>query len=273
MDEEGSVVKTRAEISREKRSSMAWRKPSNTEEESLERGTVEHADVARKLQAKDNPIDDERRVYANVLKHKFARVICDEGHRLKNTLTRNHRAVYTVYARYKWIITATPMINAVSDYLGYLNFFWHPSWSVEEYDEYPDKYGDIYTTEYADQFLAKFPEYGEKFTCDQQATSTPFWVIDPRPFSRLVNRNQMTGTVAFNALRSILSLLQLRYTMASRLEVNEQTVRIGDSIPMYRITTVEIDLQAWEERQYKKIWDSYVPYLVRKASKTGGGER
>jgi hypothetical protein len=74
------------------------------------------------------------------------------------------------------------MINAVSELLGLSQLLLASPWSVEEYDEYPDMNGDLYTTEYADQFLAKFPEYGEQFTSDQQATLTPFWVIDPRRF-------------------------------------------------------------------------------------------
>jgi hypothetical protein len=41
---------------------------------------------------------DELKVWTNVFKYCFRRAVCDEGHKLKNNRTRNHRAIFKTFA-------------------------------------------------------------------------------------------------------------------------------------------------------------------------------
>jgi hypothetical protein len=41
----------------------------------------------------------------------------------------------TVEADYHWILTATSMINRISDYIGYLLIFWRDAWDYALHGE------------------------------------------------------------------------------------------------------------------------------------------
>ncbi|EXJ83695.1 hypothetical protein A1O1_07319 [Capronia coronata CBS 617.96] len=92
---------------------------------------------SRRNHSDENAASDSL-VMASRFAHLFHRVVCDEGHKLKNPRTKNMAAVETLYALRVWIVTATPMINRVADLLGYLWLFWTPSWldDLEELDDY-----------------------------------------------------------------------------------------------------------------------------------------
>src|SRR5690349_19747867 len=55
--------------------------------------------------------EDDATVHTSHFAGLFHRVICDEGHKLKNCRTQNSVAVDKLYCPKKWIVTATPMIN------------------------------------------------------------------------------------------------------------------------------------------------------------------
>lgn len=69
--------------------------------------------------------------------------------------------------------------------------------------------------------------------------------------------------VAYEVLRAIIPLVMLRRTQASVLEVNGQYIRIGDSIPPYRICSVELE---WDDerqfQEYNTIYRRYIRYLT-----------
>jgi len=52
----------------------------------------------------------------------FDRIILDEAHRIRNTKTATGRAVLKINARYKWALTATPIVNTLDDAVSYLKF-------------------------------------------------------------------------------------------------------------------------------------------------------
>ena len=58
---------------------------------------------------------------------------------------------------------------------------------------------------------------------------------------------------AFKIMRPILRMVQLRRVMASEVEANGKTVRVGEEIPPYRITTVELQHLKAQSRAYFEI--------------------
>ncbi|KIW77624.1 hypothetical protein Z517_10070 [Fonsecaea pedrosoi CBS 271.37] len=63
---------------------------------------------------------DDCTVYTSLFAGLFYRVVYDEAHKVKNPKTMNAIAIEKLYAPKKWFITATPIVNRVSDLLGYL---------------------------------------------------------------------------------------------------------------------------------------------------------
>ena len=215
-----------------------------------ERSQIYHAAADSGKPASSSEID-ETKVWTSLFRHCFRRIICDEGHKLKNSRTKNHRAVFKVFAPSVWILTATPMLNSAVDILGYLNLFWRDEWDFGE-DTDPDvPLEDIYSGPFRSRFRDENPDYGTSFEPGFQHLD--LYVLHPKHFATLNNRGRLTGLVAFDVLRSILTLLQLRLSVAHQLDVNGRNIRLGDQIPIYRITTVELKMNRWEESKYQDI--------------------
>lgn len=158
----------------------------------------------------------------------------------------------TVKAPHKWILSATPMINRASDYLGYLSMFFEEAWGQEV-----SKYALVES--YFPESWATIPESYSFWLHD-----IPLSVLDPKTFARLVNRDLLEGHVAQTVLHSIYRVLQLRRTKATKIEVLGETTRIGDSIPPYEICTVELRMNAYQASVYNPIYESYIHELSQK---------
>ncbi len=157
----------------------------------------------------------------------------------------------TVEAIYHWILTATPMINRVPDYMGYLLIFWRPGW---EYDVF----GDDLTRSYEPSFWEGIPS-----TYQHWVGNTPLFVLNPRNFARLANRGHLTGQVVRDVLQAILSCVQLRRTKATEIVVDGVPSRIGETIPHYEIVTVELKLTMAQQRIYDQMYSFYADQLAR----------
>ena len=146
------------------------------------------------------------------------------------------------------------MINRVSDILGFLAMFWREEWGIA----WPPT-NDLERV-YEDSFRAQLPStYAFIFN------GQPLFRLSPWVFASLANRDRMEGEVARKALGAILTCLQMRRTMATRMEVNDDWVRIGDDIPPYKIVTVELGMTRAQERAYGRIYNHYKKHLSRPA--------
>lgn len=77
-------------------------------------------------------------IWASMFRHRFLNMVADEGHKIKNTSSKFHRAAFTVFAPHNWISSATPANNTIIDSLGFLNIFWSTSFLPKKIDD-----GDI----------------------------------------------------------------------------------------------------------------------------------
>jgi hypothetical protein len=228
-------------------------------------GNVE--DASRSKSNEEPALDDASIIYTNGIKHHFSRVILDEGQKVKNGATKVHRAVFTLYTGIKWIVTATPMMNSVNDLLGYLNLIWRMSWSAHEDPRDPKGFitGErLYTAEFAQEFRAEHQDYGSKFKMpDAKPTDVDCFVLDPRSFAYLVNKQRLHGRVAHDVVRRILNLLQLKITTSTVIDVNDTPFRVGDQIPRYYTVVVELGLSSIEEERYEAVFDAWKDWISR----------
>lgn len=230
--------------------------------------------LSRSKRERGSLIDVKRYIYTSAMADTFGRVICDEGHRIKSCRTRTHRAIVATRAEYHWVVSATPMMNRASDLIGYLNFFWRPEWMSDVLLPGKSLQGaGVYGPEIWQQV---HPDYRRKYD------NLPLYRLDPTIFANLANRakikdNKMDSRVQVNltnAINSILELVQLRRTMATRFtDAQGRKKRIGDQIKAYFISTTEVAMTASEGHAYRQTWNPLKALLGRPGAEQSGDKK
>ena len=187
--------------------------------------------------------------YASYLTGIFGRVCVDEAHLLKEINTYLNLAVSLLNARCIVLITGTPMINKAADYAGLLHLLYRQQ--LNEDDREPD----------IKDFDA-FNDWDQRRTSKGKSTSTVVdfpdhqYLLRPDSFRKLMRPQAgepLDPVTAHRIIRPILRMVQLRRVMASSVEANGETVRVGAGIPPYRITTVELNHLKAQSRSYFDI--------------------
>jgi SNF2 family DNA or RNA helicase len=184
---------------------------------------------------------------------RFARVICDEGHKLKNRKSATFAAISDLATRNKWILSATPLINRVSDMIAYLTWFWRKDWKI------PIPMGDS----------------GEPSACYEHFWRTPpsqrqqfvsLALLDPDRFRANCSSGNMSLARAKWVLPAILGVIQLRRSTATRIVLGPDMPpqRIGSTIPPYRVRTVELRLSPAEQYEYNTFHNELIECLRRR---------
>lgn len=160
---------------------------------------------------------DLRYSYSCKLSGCFSRIVLDEGHKVKNPQTIIAHLVDLLHPKYRWVLTATPMLNRAIDFLGYLNLLWRPFMDLDD-SERPPSTIELYTEDVEPE---KSPAYRPGEQADWKKYRMPLWRLDPYSFRRLVNeQHQDIGVYqAHVALRAIIPLIMMR-----RTQVGPQTL-------------------------------------------------
>lgn len=176
--------------------------------------------------------------FRSCIPHTFARVICDEGHKVKTIASRAHQSIALLERQAIWFITATPMWNRPLDFSGYLSLFEanlaKPSDLANSTD--PDPSSTSSTFDDYTHWSAKNP---------LPTTGLPYHLLSVVQFASLGRGGggggHLTAEVGFNALPVILRMTTLArepgFTMAYN---NLESITIGADIPILATTTVEL---------------------------------
>ena len=124
-------------------------------------------------------------------RRNILRMILDEGHFAKNPKVQNSEVIRQIKAKHIWFVTATPMMNKVSDLSGYLFRFFKREWEWKLGKGLYGKYLQLYAGD-----PTKFPAYDGTFQsilpdskdADHHLQETDFYLshVNPRTF-RLIN--------------------------------------------------------------------------------------
>lgn len=225
-------------------------------------------DYANSLERAYTVLDDDTndeihrltKTWSSYLKHRFARLVMDEGQTIKGTKTRAHKACHALYAPTKWIVSATPASNRVDDYIGILNMLWHPSWEEGVPDDTSP--AERYSPEWGNQFLQKHPDYQARWG------GARLWILNPEPFAALVNKDKLTATLGRAVLTAIAESLILRIPSTKVFQVNGESWSMAQDIKSYRITTVELSPNKSHEIHYRTAFDAVIPLLCKPGGKS-----
>ena len=203
----------------------------------------------------------------HIPKGLIRRIICDEGHRLKAPRTKTCQSVIQAEPELLVLLTATTMINTVTDLHGQLTLFTRGFRDLEGFDEL-SKY---------DEALASIEDFDrshdpmEKLTDENLRPLLP--VLEPRTFKRM-SRDTSDDSLSMRTQRiipPILKLIQLRKTMADTMMVNGLEIRIGSTIPKYHIYTVELSHTPISYDKYRKATRNATQLGVGKVRGTDEG--
>lgn len=73
--------------------------------------------VSREFDNQNNKFKDN-----SIFNEKFSRIILDEAHYIRNTNTKIFKSIVLLQAQFKWIVTATPIVNNADDLYAYFRF-------------------------------------------------------------------------------------------------------------------------------------------------------
>ena len=136
----------------------------------------------RSKSERNNLINTKRYSYASTMADLFHRAFYDEGHRIKSPKTRTHRVIVATRSKFHWIISTTPMMNRVSNLIGYLHFFWRVSWKKILLKQRPCP--EITSAIYGESFWNDSVEQAYK----DEFNNNPLYRLDPTFFATLANR-------------------------------------------------------------------------------------
>ena len=95
-------------------------------------------------------------------------------------------------------------------------------------------------------------------------------MLSPSMFEALADGGNLDTRASFNALPQILSMIQMRRTMAFRMHsLQSKEIRVGNSIPHYTITTIELQHFKPEQDESDFFHHKKVKRLYKSSKPTG----
>lgn len=132
---------------------------------------------------------------------------------MKNAQTIIAHLISLLICPYRWILTATPMLNRAIDFLGYLNMLWSDFMALDPEEDPPSNL-ERYTEDVVPETTLAYLPGGP---ADWKKWELPLWRLNPFSFRRLVNEQHQDISVyqAHVALRGIIPLIMMRRTQVS----------------------------------------------------------
>jgi DNA repair protein RAD5 len=73
--------------------------------------------------------DGNRGSHGGIFSLDYFRIILDEAHYIKNRQSKTAKACYELYARHRWVLTGTPIVNRLEDLFSLVRFLQVEPWS------------------------------------------------------------------------------------------------------------------------------------------------
>jgi hypothetical protein len=199
---------------------------------------------AKKLVEKLWPFDTPDRSWECDLCDRFERVILDEGHEIRNESTRSWITIRWLNCTYKIIVTATPTLNSISDFVGLMGML-EPNDDIWNSDNLRDL-GVTNLDEFDPWKLSEEdPAHILRFT----ARGLRDYVFDAK----------LTKEEIGLRMRHVFKKCLLKRSYGAKVDGKV----IGDDLPPAQCITIEVNLNKQEREQYDTEYRSGVQRLFR----------
>ncbi|RFU35660.1 hypothetical protein B7463_g707, partial [Scytalidium lignicola] len=243
--------------------------------------TSEHDDEADPEEADLEKADPEKadlpvgKVWVSSVGNRFMRVVCDEAQHLRNPRTRTSEAVRQIGADHLHFLTATMLLNHTRDGYGYLSLIFKKEWRLDlsgwgDHRIYEADYNPARTTASPDvegPIISVLPDKsvpGREELFRALDLGVRLYIYDPDNYHLVNTANDWNPAICKLILPPILRSFVLRQTMATQVQNLEgQWIQIGQSVPPYRIVTVELAMTKIQDVRYEETYDKARPRLFK----------
>jgi SNF2 family DNA or RNA helicase len=141
---------------------------------------------------------------------EWARVVFDECQNIRNPATRRSQAATAISARFRWLLSGTPLINTPEEFYSYFRILDMPTGDIEEFKH-----------KYCRNEEARLRLQGTLHSFMMRRTHAT--KIMNKPIITLPKNTQHTVEVEFNALeRAIYDLIELRFVERLLQQANKE---------------------------------------------------
>ncbi|KAJ5947658.1 SNF2-related protein [Penicillium verhagenii] len=188
---------------------------------------------------------------------KFGRIICDEAHKVKSILSKQHQSISLVEHTSIWFLTATPMTNSLTDLNGPLSLLQkHSSADGEQNEaELPLMPGMKTKSNGGVDYLLEV--YGNWSRIAKLPSQLPWGLLNPRLLVELQAR-RLTPAQACKIIPIIFRLCVLQRQMGDVIDVQGEKLRIGGKIPPARVMTVELCYPDEEQKAHDLVYTKVI---------------
>ena len=169
------------------------------------------------------------------------------------------------------------MINKPADLYGILTQIWRKEWALVKDEDEEEEPGQVLKE--AERLIPELEDYaqaaGELEKIIFENLGSYLHLLNRRGCLKLAQRSKesnMDTLTASAVLPPILKMIQLRRVMGTEMDVDGQTVRIGQDIPPYEVMTVELIMSKLQQSTYLAFHDSLAAIWREGGMKTLGRE-
>lgn len=213
----------------------------------------------------------EGRVYTSLCRYKFARVVLDEAHVIRNPRTLLAEALLQTQKRNIHFLSATALLNHAQDLRGYLFQIFNQDWKLVRVrggflPMYDPNFDPLKVQEDGvnPQFFSAFPDESTKVPGQQELwrahkAGVKLYLLDPVQYLVSGRRNEWSAEVCAKIMPPILEMLQLKIGYETDIEDGVGgTAKVGEAIPLYDFYTVQL---AWNPLE-KRLHDDYTLHML-----------
>lgn len=195
---------------------------------------------------------------------KFGRIICDEAHRVKSILSKQHQSIALLEYNAIWFLTATPMSNSFTDLNGPLSLLHKQSSADSEEEEeqidLPLAPGMRDRSGGGIDYLLNV--YGRWSRIPQLPTPAPWGLLNPKLLVDLQGR-RLTPGQACKLIPIIFRLCILQRHMGDEIDGPDgKKIIIGGNIPPARVMTVELCYSDAEQKNHDLVYFKVIKGLT-----------
>ncbi|RSL69016.1 hypothetical protein CEP54_002558 [Fusarium duplospermum] len=221
---------------------------------------------------------------------QFNFIICDEGHLVKNPNSVTHKLIKTLHHEALLIVSATPILNHIKDFDGYINLIWRHFWGFKYKGASEPKAEAFYKNDaweavkrgvtgqpltmelclngngdetLPDAALPRAQRLRAEYMDFVRSGQAPLFRLNPNLFQAFAKYVGDDVAVAEKAIKPLLEMICLRRGMLSKLTLPDGTViSPGDEMPARMPRLIQVEHDKEEQQRVSGLTKKHIDDLL-----------